>query len=164
MMDGEMQETVEAAKAEFLRAKGRLAKALETTPDDKINWSPSPTSRTPIHQVAHAAMSISGMQDWLSGKPFPFDDINALDSYSRTEEAKFNTREQVLGMLDENSNGYIAWLDSLSPEQVGSMFESAMGSFPMAVAITFPADHLRSHASQIDYIQTIYGDRDWHMG
>lgn len=158
-----MNEVREAAKAEFVRAKERLAKALATTPDDKIHWSPSPTARTPIDQVAHAAISITGMQDWFSGKPFPFKDVKELDDFSRAKEKEFASREQVLGLLEENSNNYLAWLDSLSDETIASTFESQMGSFPMAYAITFPADHLRAHASQIDYIQTIYGDRDWHM-
>jgi hypothetical protein len=159
-----MNETVEAAKAEFNRAKDRLAKALNTTPDDRINWSPSPTARTPIHQVAHGAMSIGGMQDWLSGKPFPFADVTELDAFSRTKEKEFSTREEVLGLLEVNSAAYLAWLDELTPEQVASPFESPMGTFPMAAAITFPADHLRAHASQLEYTQTIYGDLDWHMG
>ena len=34
---------------------------------------------------------------------------------------------------------------------------------PVAVVITFPTFHTRSHIPQIEYIQTIYGDRDWHM-
>jgi hypothetical protein len=33
----------------------------------------------------------------------------------------------------------------------------------MAMAITFPADHMRGHTAQIDYLQTIWGDHDWHM-
>lgn len=159
-----MNEVREAAKAEFIRAKNRMAAALATTPDDKIHWSPSETARTPIHQVAHAAMSITGMQDWFSGKPFPFKDMKELDDFSREKEKEFTTREQALGLLEENSNGYLAWIDSLSDETVASTFESPMGAFPMASAITFPADHIRAHAAQIDYIQTIYGDRDWHMG
>ncbi len=160
----ERNETVEAAKAEFVRAKDRISKALESTPDDKINWSPSPTARTPIHQVAHAAMSIQGMQGWLDGQPFPFKDMAELDAFSRAEEAKYTTREQVTALLDEHSNAYIVWLDNLTPEKIGSTLDTAFGSFPMTHAITFVADHLRAHASQIDYIQTIYGDRDWHMG
>ena len=46
-----MNEVIEEAKAEYLQAKERLIKALATTPDDRINWSPSPTSRTPIRDA-----------------------------------------------------------------------------------------------------------------
>src|SRR5437016_1708881 len=99
-LDKATQDTVEAAKAEFVRAKDRLAKALTTTPDDRVNWSPSPTCRTPIHQVAHSALSIVGMQDWLAGRPFPFADMKELDTFSRTKEKEFTSREQALGLLE----------------------------------------------------------------
>ena len=155
---------VEEAKAEFNRARQRLANDLATTPDDKINWSPSSTSRTPIQVVAHAAMSISGMQGMLEGKPFPFDGPAELDAFSRQEEKKYTTREAVLAELDKASEGYIVYLDSLTPEQLATNWEMPFGTFPMTSAITFIADHLRNHAGQIEYIQTIYGDLDWHMG
>ena len=159
-----MNATVEAAKAEFTRAKGRVAKALATTPEDKTNWSPSATSRSPLDEVAHCAMSIKGMQGWLAGEPFPFDSMAELDAFSRAKEKEFTSREQALALLEENSNGYLAWLDGLTDKQIAATFDTPMGSFPMSMAITFCADHLRSHAAQMDYIQTIYGDHDMHMG
>ncbi|MBI1757602.1 MAG: DinB family protein [Fimbriimonas ginsengisoli] len=159
----EIPKAVVAAKAEFGRAKDRIVKALASTPDDKINWSPAPTARTPIHLVAHAGMSISGMQEWLEGKPFPFESMADLDTFLRKEEQPYTTREQALELLDKNSGPYLAWLDTLSEEKLTSMFETPMGAFPFSDAITWPADHLRGHASQLDYIQTIYGDREWHF-
>ena len=160
----EQSPVVADAKAEFLRAKDRLVKDLATTPDDKINWSPSSTCRTPLHLVAHAAMSIPGMQGMLEGKPFPFSGPEELDTFSRNKEKEFTTREQVLDLLETNSDGYLAFLDSLTPEQLASNWEMPFGSFPMTSAITFIADHLRCHAGQLEYVQTIYGDLDWHMG
>jgi len=129
--------SVDEAKAEFGRAKDRLATIYAATPDDKINWSPSPTSRTPTEVVAHGAMSISGLQGWIGGKPFPFESMAALDEWSRNEEKKFRTRESVLKLLEDNATGYQAFLDSLSQETLGSMFETQMGTFPMMNAITF---------------------------
>src|SRR5438105_11988641 len=117
------KQTINEAKAEFTRAKDRLVKDLKTTPDDKINWSPSPTSRTPIECMAHAAMAVEGIQGMLNGKPFPFSGVDELDQFSRQEEAKFKTRQQVLSMLEEKSNAYLDWLDSVTPEQFNSTLE-----------------------------------------
>ena len=159
-----MNHSVDAAKSEFLRAKDRIVRALETTPDDRINWSPSMTARTAIDQVAHVALSIPGIQGWLSGEPFPFKDVQELDTFSRTQEESFLTRESVLSLLEENSQGYLEWLDSLTEEQLASTVSMGPRAFPMMEAISFPADHTRGHAAQMDYMQTIYGDLDWHMG
>lgn len=155
--------SVEPAKAEFTRSKDNLVKNYAATPDDKINWSPSPTARSITELVAHAAMSIGGMQSWLAGEPFPFESMAALDAYCREEEKKYTTRESVLSLLDENTTKFMAFLDSLTQERLGSTFETHMGSFPMLTAIGFCSDHLRSHTAQIEYVQTIYGDREMHF-
>ena len=136
-----MQDTVTEAKAEFTRAKERLARALTTTPDDRINWSPSPTSRTPVQQVAHAAMAITGIHGMMLGKEFPFANTAEMDASSLAAEKEYTSREQVLGFLEKNSSEFLAWLDTLTPEQLASTFEMPFGSFPMTSAITFPADH-----------------------
>jgi len=158
------QQIVDDAKAEFTRAKDRITKALTTTPDDKINWSPAPTARTPLHQVAHAAMAVSGIHKMFQGEPMPFDNIAEMDAKWRAEEKAFTTRDQALDLLNKNSETYLAWLDGLTPVQVTSTFTAPFGEFPMASAITWPADHLRNHAGQMEYLQTCYGDLDWHMG
>ena len=158
-----MQDVINQAKAEFTRAKDRVAHALATTPDDKINWSPSATARTPVQIVAHAAFGTSGIHGMFEGKAFPFSGPQEMDSASRTMEKEYTSREQASAYLDKTSNDYLAWLDGLSAEQIASNWDSPFGTFPMAAAITFPADHLRGHGAQLEYIQTIYGDHDWHM-
>ncbi len=158
-----MEDIISQTKAEFIRAKDRLTKNLAVTPDDKINWSPSPTARTPIQQVAHVAMSIEGMQGMLNGHMIDFSNIAALDAQWREAEKAFTTREAVLALLDQHCTAYISWLDGLTAEQIGSTLNLPIGSWPLAEAITWPADHIQCHACQIEYIQTIYGDLVWHM-
>jgi hypothetical protein len=163
-MDTPMEDTLGQTKAEFLRAKERMAHALATTPDDKINWSPSPTARTPLQLVAHGAMAITSIQNMLAGKPFPYAGPAELDTATRHAEKEYTTRAQVLGLLDQTSATYLAWLDTVTPEQLAATLHLPFGPpAPMAVGITFPAYHLTGHVAQMDYIQTIYGDHDWHI-
>lgn len=158
-----MNEIITEAKAEFTRAKERIAKALATTTDDKINWAPSPTARTIIQLVAHGAMGTKGIGEMIAGKPFQFSSLEEMDAALLDAESKFSTRQEVLALLEQTSSEYLAWLDTLSTEQLNSVAKLPFGEIPMKVAITIPADHLRGHAGQIDYVQTIYGDRSWHM-
>ncbi|MBS1706880.1 MAG: DinB family protein [Armatimonadetes bacterium] len=155
---------VEEAKAEYGRAVDRLKLALSTTPDDRINWSPSSDARTPLSLAAHCGMATEGMQKWFEGVPMDFSDMKAVDAGWRAAERAYTSREQVLAKIDETTSAYMNYLGGLSEEQLNGMFDTGFGQFPMASVITWPADHLRSHASQIDYIQTCYGDLDWHMG
>lgn len=160
-----MQDTINQAKGEFLRAKEQMAQALATTPDDRINWTPSPTARTPIQQVAHAAFVVKGLHGVLDGKPLPAGSTDEADRGLREWEQPFSTREQVLDLLEQNSANYVAWLDALTPERLASSFEMpfGFGPAPMSVGLTLIPGHTLWHAAQINYIQTIYGDRDWHM-
>lgn len=159
-----MEDTISQAKAEFIRAKEQMTHALTTTPDDKLNWTPSATARTPIQQVAHVAMVVSSTQDLLSGKPFPYTNIAELDTAGRIAEKEFTTREQVVSLLEHNSAEYLAWLDTLTAEQLASTVPSIFGPIPMAVGINAPRNQISGHLAQMGYIQTIYGDHDWHMG
>ena len=159
-----MEDMKQQAEAEFLRAKDRLARCLATTPDDRINWSPSPTCRTPIELVAHIATGIPWFTEILEGQPFPFKSIAEGDEAFRKSEKEFKTRDSVIGLLEQNSSQYVAWMRALSPEQLASTVTTPFGPIPMAVGITVMADQVRNHAAQLDYIQTIYGDHDWYIG
>lgn len=158
-----MENIIDDVKAEFSRAKGRIAKDLTNTPDDKINWAPTESARTPIQLVAHAAMGTMGIAGLLSGKPFPYSSMQEMDAASRIAEKEFTTREHALGFLEKTSTEYFAWLDTLTPEQIASTVTLPFGPIPMAAAITFPADHLRCHAAQLEYVQTTYGDYKMEM-
>lgn len=152
------------AKAEFDRAIDRIKSALVTTPDDKLNWSPHASARTPLMQVAHSAAAIDGMTRWFQGEHMDFSDIAAVDARWREEEREVKTREDAVQKLEASRSTYHAYLDSLSQEQVDSMMETPMGPREMSDVITWPADHTRGHTAQLEYTQTCYGDLDWHVG
>jgi len=70
----------------------------------------------------------------------------------------------VLQMFEENSAEYSAWLDSLTPEALDISVELPFdfGFAPVSAALGFVPAHTSWHAAQIQYMQTIYGDLEWH--
>jgi len=160
-----MQETIDQAKANFVRAHQSMRRALETVPDDKLNWAPSPTARTPLHQVAHAAMAVKSIHEMLNGKPFAIDNTVDADKGFREWERQFTTRDQALSLLDQNAAEHIAWLDALSVDRLDNMVQLpfSLGQAPIAAVLSAESDHMNWHTAQIQYMQTIYGDHDWHM-
>ena len=163
--DLSLKETVQRAKAEFGHAKSRLVRALETTPDDRLNWSPSSTSRTPLQLAAHCALSVHHMLGNMDGRTYAVPETAEADRSHRRDETQFTTREQVLDLLEDNSAKYFAWLDGLTPEKLhGPMtLPFNFGTIPVSAGIPFMALHMMTHVAQIEYIQTIYGDHDWHL-
>ena len=158
-----MNDIISAAKAEFSKAQARMTQCLVATPDEKVNWSPSPTSRTPIQLVAHAAMGTQGMSGVLQGHPFPFADFAEMDVTMRANEKLITSREAALALLESTSKDFLAWLDTLTAEQLTESAQSPFPPIPLASAITFAADHIRGHSAQFEYLQTIYGDMEFRM-
>lgn len=160
-----MKDPIESAKADFLQAKGGILHALSTTPDDRLTWSPSPTARSPLHQVVHAAQSIGNIHGFLDRRTFDVPTPEEADRGFREFERGITRREEAVSLLESKSDAFVAWLDALPEERLGSLVTTpfGMGQVPTELAITFPALHTRWHQAQIDYIQTIYGDLDWHM-
>jgi hypothetical protein len=161
MMNQEIQES----RANFTAAKDRLTQAFATTSDDRINWSPSATARTPVHLVAHAAGAVKNLHNTLDGRTFPAPNPAVADKEFLEWEQQFSTREQVLEVLEKNSRAYLEWLDALDPERLDTMVKMpfGFGELPMRLVLTFQAFHMQDHTSQLVYLQTIYGDRDWHI-
>jgi hypothetical protein len=169
----ETSEIICQIKAEFTRTTDSLKAVLASTPDDKLNWSPSVTARTPLQVAAHAALWISRIQEVLSFNIYqtPFESIadsaavkNGASIYAamRELEEPYTTREQVLDLLETSSAAYLAFLDGIAPEKLETTVDMRFDSFPLAIAITFNTLHVLSHVAQIEYIQTVYGDHDWH--
>jgi hypothetical protein len=146
---------------QFDRAYDGLLRALEATPDDRLNWSPSPTSRTPIHIVVHCANAIGNMQSMMMGAPWPSMTIPEMDQSFRDHEANFHDRAEVIELFKEKSKTFLDWIAGLSDEDLEKIWHSPFGDYPISFCIQFPALHTQTHVAQLQYIQTIYGDMAW---
>lgn len=160
-----MKERIEQVKADFLQAKGGILHALAHTPDDRLTWSPSPSARSPLHQVVHAAQSIGHMHGFLDGRPFEVPNTAEADRGFREFEQSIKDRQSAIDLLERSSAAFVAWLDGLDEARFNRSVPTpfGMGEVPVHIGIGFPAMHTRWHHAQIEYIQTIYGDQDWHL-
>ena len=156
--------TLEKAKNDLLQANARLEQALHRTPDDRLNWSPAPTARSIVQIVAHCAYAMGGMKDLLQGIPDEVKTAAEADTKFWDKEQSCTTREHARELLKSYTDDYIAYLDSLSLEDLAEMvaLPFGYGMAPRSVVLTFAPTHTMGHVSQINYIQTIYGDRAWN--
>lgn len=158
-----MHSAVGAALDELDQVKGLLLRALEKTPDDRLAWSPSSTSRTPLQLVAHSAYSLGFIRDMLSGNPYPAPTTNEADAGFLEMDTGVETREAAIALLEEKAELLANYLTELGEEdmdrQVKLPFD--LGFAPMHYILGVGAMHTRSHLAQLEYVQTIYGDRTW---
>ena len=157
-----MEIFIEQTKNELDRACQRLEHLFALTPDDRINWSPSPTARTPMELILHAAYALEGIQGMVSGEKFPYASLAEADAAWREMEKQPTTRAQTLAMLHEKSANYKKWLDSFTLEKLASTAVLPFGEMPYTQAIIFGKMHTAFHSAQLEYVQTCYGDHDWY--
>ena len=159
-----VQETTEQAKAAYLHSTAQLRSAFAYISEEKLNWSPSPTARTPVQIVAHAAQAVNFIHQQMSGVPFRHKTTAEADAAFRDWERQFDSREQVIGLLEEVSVNYLNWLDGLTQERLETITDLpfGLGAMPVESWLAAAPAHTQFHTAQLEYIQTICDDRDWH--
>ena len=155
---------IEQAKQHTLACKGRFQLTFSFVPDDKLDYSPSSTTRTPLRIATHVAMSNFTFAGIIKMDPPKESDMEAIKAMMAEKEASITTREQALAMLEESTDAVLAALDGCNDDTIDAMIPTPVFTAPMTFWMNLPARHMDNHASQIDYIQTVWGDMDWHMG
>ncbi len=158
--------TIDDARIFYKDGLQRLEHAFANTPDDRLLWKPAPTARSPIALVVHSAMSTSHIQSWLTGTSFNAKSSAEAEELFHKEEAFYTSRETALQLLEEKSDAFLSWLDALTPSDLKNCGEApfGLGTVEWSQGIFFPGLHMRDHAAQLEYVQTLYGDTDWHYG
>ena len=159
-MDQTIAQAIDGAK----RGHERLLKTFTETPDDKINFAPSATSRSAHDIVVHIAQSNKFMSKSICGESLPAaGSLEDFDKFMKEASAGITTRAQALAILDESMSELMSALECLTPADLGKEVVLPFATLPLAFFIFVPGMHMGNHASQIDYIQTIYGDMANHM-
>jgi hypothetical protein len=151
------------AKDATERAAADLRKTFAAVPDDKLDWSPSPTARTPLWLVGHCGAASSAIAALLRGEPLPLPgDTADAAALIRAAGQGVATRAEALSLLDASTAEVLAALDSVTPARVETVPDSPFGQMPFAFWMEVPANHTVAHARQLDYLQTIWGDLQDH--
>lgn len=157
---------LEMAEANLVRTKDRMLELLAATPDDRLNWRPSPSARSIIEVVAHSAMALRNIATQMRGTAFVTPTSAEANRQFREHDAQFTSREEVAAKLEAECAFFVECLRAMTPSdlerQVAMPF--GLGNAPAAVFVNAGANHTQGHIGQIEYIQTLYGDQDWHTG
>ena len=155
------QAAIDSSKKMLEMVAQRFKLTLGYVPDDKLNFKPAETCKSPLQIAAHVAVSnynfITIIKGELAGDP------TEMFAESHRREQAITTREQALAEFDASIKAVQAELDNITDERFHSEIQTPIINAPMIFWMNLPARHIDNHASQIDYIQTIYGDMDWHI-
>lgn len=158
-------EAIAQAKSRVESAGARLLNLLAHVPDDRLTWSPSPTSRSALVLVGHCARASGFFADTIAGRipetqPSPEAFIAAL----RGADKQVAGREETVAALEQSQASLVAALDAVRAEDLDVPRASPFGVLPVAFWAEQSAGHLAGHTDQLAYLQTVWGDLDDHRG
>jgi len=157
------QASIEECKKHLQMCKHRFQTTLSFVPDDKLTYSPAPTSKSALRIAAHTALSNYTFASIIRRDPRPEMSFPEMLAIMAEKEKAVTTRQEALDMLEASTAEVIAALDGITDETIKSEIPTPVFTAPMMFWMYLPARHIDNHASQIDYLQTMWGDMDWHM-
>lgn len=144
--------------------KGRFLKTFDAVSDDKYGYSPAEGANTPIQIGAHIAVANHGFAGMIEeGDDDQMPEMDVVLKMMAIEEAKIDTAEKVVAAVEESHARLMTAINGLSAERFGATIPSPFGDMAIAELIFYPGTHYHSHAAQVDYVQTCYGDHGFHM-
>jgi len=160
-----MESLVASCKESAMQGMEEFLKTFSFVPDDKLTWTPTPTAKSAIRIAAHTALYAGRFARMIKDGKLPgSDNLPEWLAQRNAEEAAITSRTEVESIFRKGTDEVIAALDSVLPEAIGATLDSGFGwSMPMTFLMNLPGLHAMSHAAQIDYLQTCWGDQDVHF-
>ena len=143
--------------------KGHFLKTFGAVPADKQNFTPAEGAKTPIQLGAHIAVSNNGFAQMFEGGDGPMPEMDEMIAMMNKAEAEIDTAEKVVAAVEKSHTRLIASINGLSAERFASKIPTPFGEMVVAEMVFYPGTHYHCHASQVDYVQTCYGDFDFHI-
>jgi hypothetical protein len=160
-----MESLVAACKKSAVRDMEHFLMLFSHVPDDKLNWTPTPTAKSALRIAAHTALYAGRFARMIRDRKVPAsDNLAEWLAQRNAEEAAITCRSEIETVFRKGTEEVLAALDSLTPEAIGSSLDSGQGwSMPMTFLMNLPGWHATLHAGQIDYLQTCWGDQEVHF-
>ena len=138
-----------------------LAHFIETSPQEKLNWRPalegSAPTRSILEQVSECVVVNRLIARLLSeGSPpkMPNPQSPALE---------FKDAQEAQQMVRESANALAKSVRAMSAEDLNRTFQHPRGAFLGRNLIMMCLRNMAYHAGQINYIQILAGDSEFHV-
>ena len=128
-----------------------LAYNLDFIPEDRLDWKPTPDSKSARECAAEAALFMKSMIPVLAGAEWTRAD------YSPPPKV------EIQGLLRTVSKEYADALRSIPLERLGEVVSMPFGDTPLGQLAGFPVVDVIHHRGQVCYLQTMLGDKENHF-
>lgn len=156
---------IESAKQRAVSNMEFFLRNFAHVPDDRLNWTPTPTSKSALRIAAHTALYAARFAQMIRERRTPApENLDEWLAKRDEEEMAVESRQEMERAFREGTAEVLAALDTLSPEDLETSIDSGQGwSMPMTQLIALPGWHATLHAGQIDYLQTCWDDQEVYV-
>jgi uncharacterized damage-inducible protein DinB len=157
---------IESSKQRAVSGMEIFLRNFSYVPDDRLNWTPTPTSKSALRIAAHTALYMGRFARMIQERRLPVPENLAEWLAERdAEEIAITSREEMEKAFREGTAEVLAALDALTQEDVELTLDSGQGwSMPMQQLMVLPSWHATVHLGQIDYLQTCWDDQQVYVG
>lgn len=141
------------------RALDDVLRAAAALPADRVDWSPAPTARSALSQLREIAATAAWFGPLIREGRLP--DLAEHESTLDEELGLEACREAAARQMGEVCEAIEAFPDSELEREVVLPFGGGT-AMSMADILYLPAWNLVYHLGQVNYIQTMLGDRKMH--
>ena len=147
----------------FTREIGAVfAAGIEAMPADKQTWRPLNEGRDALDQLQEVVALNFGVAEALRSKNFPV----SSDEAKAKLKAELDTIPKALVALQQSVDAVASAIATLTDDDLDKTitlpFRGGVVRTLSWMAL-LPSRHMSYHWGQINYIQTLYGDKDMHM-
>lgn len=154
-----MESVKELAIQFFQDSVDKAKRTLSHVPTDKLTWKPSPTSKSSLEVAAHIGVANMGLAKMIENRGAIPMSIDELFAAIKSEEAKLTSLDSVLSLLDSSAEYMSKVLKEIPASELESgSIDTPFGTRPLKRFIFVPESHTNGHVSQLDYLQTVWGD------
>jgi len=157
----EMRDEIQTAKDAAINNMEMFLRNFSHVPDDKLNWTPTPTAKSALRVAAHTALYAGRFARMIQNRELPkVENLDAWLAERNAEEIAITSRVEMERVFRQGTEEVLKALDSLTPEEVASTLDSGLGfTMSMRFLMDLPGWHATLHMGQIDYLQTCWDDQ-----
>lgn len=157
---------IENSKQRAVNGMELFLRNFAHVPDDKLNWTPTPTAKSALRVAAHTALYAGRFASMIRNRGLPQPkNLSEWIAQRDAEEIAITSREEMEKAFREGTAEVLAALDALTPEEAEMTLDSGQGwTMPMSQLLALPGWHATLHLGQIDYLQTCWGDQEVYLG
>lgn len=149
---------IEIRQAKELAKLGldRVQRTFNHVPQDKLHWTPSETSKSALRILVHTALSNQYFASVLRGDEIPH--LTAQEAVQKifAQEPGVTSLPEAQALYTASVQEVLDTYETLDPTRVAT-------DPKVAFVLLLVGRHADGHASQIDYLQTTWGDLEDHF-